>query len=286
MSITGVAINLTEIQYDGTIEYPCIKDNTRYFAQQIWRYLDASSYYSVSLCLRAIEQMRSPLLRMILANEFLQKINSQQADSPSIALYFKYLVNEKWKQFLPENPPETVSTCDRFPFLDKRKQRKAAHDIGRPQYLNLLLVAFRTYMEVFPLKIYYQDLNPQPEPAVSRSPNSSGQSCTKTTDSNTLKNQIDLESMEKKIKKLVKKFTRSATTVVRHSADGPAFEPLVLEEISVPLTLLLRYRDDVKHLLLIHRWLRTKGRASEEYRSLFEPWRRYLATIDETLVCE
>lgn len=283
VSITGTAINLTEIQYDGTIEYPCIKDNTRYFAQQIWRHLEASSYYSVPLCLRSIEQMRSPLVRMILANDFLQKLTVPQPDAPCVASYLKHLVKGPWKGFRPDNPPEPVSPRDRFPFLNKHKQRKAAHDIGQPQFLHLLLVAFRAYMEVFPLKTYYQDLKPPSEPKTVRSPTRSGR---KPANLGSPTKATNLETMEKIIAKLSKKFARTVATVVRHSAEGPISVPLVLEEISVTPTLLSLYRDDVKHLLLIQRWLQTKASANEEYRILFEPWRRYLRSIDETLVCE
>ncbi|XP_065088134.1 uncharacterized protein LOC135709673 [Ochlerotatus camptorhynchus] len=284
VSLTGTAINLTEIQYDGTIEYPCIKDNTRYFSHQIWRHLDASNYYSVSLCLRSIEQMRSPLLRMILASDFIRKLTLQQADAPCVAFYLKHLVEGKWKEFRSDNPPEPVSPRDRFPFLDKRKQRKVAHDIGQPQFVELLLVAFRAYMEVFSLKSYFQNLKSPSEPQASRSPTRSGRKSTDLVE--TRRNPIDFETMEKNINNLSRSFVRTETTIVRHSAEGPTSVPLMLEEISVTKTLMLRYRDDVKHLLLIKRWLQTKASAREEYRILFKPWRSYLATVDETLVCE
>lgn len=278
LSITGTAINLTEIQYDGTIEYPCIKDNTRYFAQQIWNQLYFSSYYGVSLCFRAIEQMRSPLIRMILANEFLKRLAYEQMDAPSVSLYLKYLSSGVWKEYPESNHSDAVSTGDRFPLLNKTKSRKAAHDIDQAQYLKLLLIAFQAYMEVYALKTYYQDLKSRQDDVDLRAPSRS------TRKSINTKKKVDLDGMEKTIKTMSEKFSRSVKPVVRHAADRSV--PLVLEEISVPSTLLLRYRDDVKHLLLIYRWIQTKGRATEEYRLLFEPWRSYLASIDETLRLE
>ncbi|EAT40550.1 AAEL007729-PA [Aedes aegypti] len=280
VSIIGTAINLTEIQYDGSVEYPCIKQNTRYFAQQIMRHLETSGYHSVSLCLRTIEQMRSPLLRMLLAGDLLQKLTPLPMDTPCAASYLKHLIKGKWKAFRIDNPPERDAQTDRdrFSFLDQRKQRKSAHEIGRPQYVNLLLTAFKSYMQVFPLKTYFQGGCGTP-----RESDSHGSTPSPTNQS--VANHVNLPALEKDLPRQMKQLKTSGTKFIRRKNGGDS-QPLILEEINVTPSLLLHYRDEVKHLLLMQRWLQTKAGTSPEERELFAPWRSYLATIDESLVCE
>ncbi|XP_062541463.1 uncharacterized protein LOC134209498 [Armigeres subalbatus] len=283
LSIIGTAINLTEIQYDGSVEYPCIKQKTNYFAQQIMRQLEISDYFSVSLCLRAIEQMRSPLLRMLLAGELLQKHTPLTINIPSAASYLKHLVKGDWKAFPKDNPPEAVSPAgrDRFPLLNHQQQRQSVQEIGRTQYVNLLLIAFQAYMQVYPLKTYFQGLKPPPEPAqiasTSYAPNS-----------RTAKNHHSMDALEKGHCSQVQQLESCRTRLIRRSTDGSVggLDPLVLEEISVTPSLLLHYREEVKHLLLMKRWMQTKTGARDEEREMWAPWRSYLSTIDETLVCE
>ncbi|KXJ83226.1 hypothetical protein RP20_CCG007577 [Aedes albopictus] len=275
LSIIGTAINLTEIQYDGSVEYPCIKQNTRYFSEQIMRHLETSVYYSVSLCLRAIEQMRSPLLRMLLGGDLIQKLTPLPVDLPSTASYLKHLVKGKWKGFRLDNPPDKVaSPSDRFPFLDQRKQKKAAHEISGPQYVNLLLIAFRAYMQVYPLKTYFKRLQRTSE-SVSPAPTASPK---KRSPGN-----------RRKPRSPVKELVTSGTQLIRRKTGVPTCDSpaLILEEICVTPSLFTHYRDEVKHLLLMKRWLQTKaGIGGQVERDLFAPWRRYLATIDEMLDCE
>lgn len=216
---------------------------------------------------------------MVMAGELLQKLTPLPMDIPSAASYLKHLTKGKWKAFRMDNSPEAGSPTARFLILDRQKQRKSAHEIGRPQYVNLLLVAFRPYMQVFPLKTYFQGLKLSP----GASPNTKT-SC--PTDRSPL-NHHNWEALERDLSLQVQQLAaNSGKQMVRRQSNksaGGDSPPLVLEEINVTPSLLVHYHDEVKHLLLIQRWLRTKAGDSEEERELFAPWRRYLAMIDETL---
>ncbi|XP_058830239.1 uncharacterized protein LOC131689279 [Topomyia yanbarensis] len=284
ISVIGTAINLSEIQYDGTIDYPCIKDNTRYFARQISRFLESSGYYSVSLCLRLIEQMRSPLIRMILVDDFFQRLN-HQTGPPSVASTVKHLAKERWKKYRPELPSEPAAPIDcRYPLLDAKRHKRPTQEISRRQYVNLLLMGFRSYMEVYPLQSYFQSLKRSSAIATnSIAPSSS--SSPRTPSRQELKsNRYDFLALEKNIAKLSKQ--RQPNKTIVRSAAQKSHIPMVLEEVNLSPNVLVYYRDEIKHLLLIQRWLRMKAGTNSDNRFVFEPWKRYMATVDETLACE
>uniref|UniRef100_A0A1Q3F4R6 Uncharacterized protein n=1 Tax=Culex tarsalis TaxID=7177 RepID=A0A1Q3F4R6_CULTA len=296
LSVIGTTINLSEIQYDGTVDYPCIKDNTRYFVRQISRQVESSPYYSMALCLRAIEQMRSPLIRMILVDDLLHRFN-HQVDStsalPCAASYMKHLVKGRWRNCTVEDDAavrDPEATAERYPFLDRRRTRKAAHEIGRTQYVNLLLTGFRAYMEVFPVTHYFTSFKQKTPPSSSYATRSPSKSPKRLTNEQLRGHRFDFRALEKRIKVLEGQRKRSRT-IVRPAAERPVpvdAAPLVLEEVNVTPAVLLYYRDELKHLLLIQRWLRTKAAAAEKQdeREMFAGWRRFLASIDETLSCE
>lgn len=301
LSVIGTTINLSEIQYDGTVDYPCIKDNTRYFVRQISRAVESSPYYSMPLCLRAIDLMRSPLIRMILVDELLARFQHQVSDSaaagPSAASYMKHLVKGRWRNCAVDDGAIAAADdgqfTERYPFLDRRRQRKAAHEIGRSQYVNLLLTGFRAYMEVFPVTHYFCSFKQSGTAAATpgssssyaiRSPSTSPK---RLTTEKLRGHKFDFKALEKRIKSLEVQRKRTRT-IVRPRAERPvpADAPLlVLEEVNVTSALLLYYRDELKHLLLIQRWLKTKTQEQPD-RELFAGWRKYLASIDETLSCE
>ncbi|XP_039451078.1 uncharacterized protein LOC120430048 [Culex pipiens pallens] len=293
LSVIGTTINLSEIQYDGTVDYPCIKDNTRYFVRQISRQVESSPYYSMSLCLRAIEQMRSPLIRMILVDDLLHRFNHQLDSSagPCAASYLKHLVKGRWRSCAVDDgalqqpsdlPPE------RYPFLDRRRTRKSAHEIGRTQYVNLLLTGFRAYMQVFPVTHYFASFKQQPPASTSYATRSPSKSPKRLSTEQLRGHRFDFRALERRINVLEVQRKRSRT-IVRPAAERPVpvdAAPLVLEEVNVTPALLVYYRDELKHLLLVQRWLRTRTAAEQEERDMFAGWRKYLASIDETLSCE
>ncbi|XP_055628600.1 uncharacterized protein LOC129770037 [Toxorhynchites rutilus septentrionalis] len=287
LSVIATAINLSEIQYDGTIDYPCIKDNTRYFAHQISRQIEASNYYSVSLWLRSIQQTRSSLVRMLLVDEFILKLN-HKSNPPSAASYLKHLTAGRWKTYRLHPPPNLSpsTVLRRYPFLDGKKQRKASHEISASEYVNLLLIGFRSYAEVFPLSNYFRSIKCNTVVSRCHSSSSSESSFPITPTRSQLKNhRYDFALFELHIHKLSKK-RKPNRPIVRNSVEARNANPMVLEEINVTPALLVHYRDEVKHLLLIQRWLRTKTIGCETEQELFAPWRKYLAQIDDTLSCE
>lgn len=296
LSVIGTTINLSEIQYDGTVDYPCIKDNTRYFVRTISRQLESSPYYGTSLCLRAIDQMRSPLIRMILVDNLLHRFNHQQSDSagPCAASYMKHLVKGRWRNCAVEDDAvRDEDPVERYPFLDRRRTRKAAHEIGRSQYVNLLLTGFRAYMEVFPVTHYFHSFKQKTAASSSYATRSPSNSPKRLSNEQLRGHRFDFRALEKRIKVLEGQRKRTRP-IVRPAAERPvpvdaAAAPLVLEEVNVTPELLVYYRDELKHLLLIQRWLRTKTAAAtteQVEREMFASWRRYLASIDETLACE
>ncbi|KAL1374560.1 hypothetical protein pipiens_004879 [Culex pipiens pipiens] len=293
LSVIGTTINLSEIQYDGTVDYPCIKDNTRYFVRQISRQVESSPYYSMPLCLRAIEQMRSPLIRMILVDDLLHRFNHQLDSSagPCAASYLKHLVKGRWRSCAVEDDalqqPSDLP-AERYPFLDRRRTRKSAHEIGRTQYVNLLLTGFRAYMQVFPVTHYFASFKQQPPASTSYATRSPSKSPKRLSTEQLRGHRFDFRALERRINVLEVQRKRSRT-IVRPAAERPVpvdAAPLVLEEVNVTPALLVYYRDELKHLLLVQRWLRTRTAAEQEERDMFAGWRKYLASIDETLSCE
>lgn len=299
LSVIGTTINLSEIQYDGTVDYPCIKDNTRYFVGQITRTVESSPYYSMPLCLRAIDRMRSPLIRMILVDELLTRFQHQVTGSvgPSAASYMKHLVKGRWRNCAVDDGAvvsQDGEVKERYPFLDRRRQRKSSHEIGCSQYVNLLLTGFRAYMEVFPVTHYFCSFKQSASAAATATPSSSyatrspSSSPKRLTTEQLRGHKFDFKALEKRIKSLEVQRKRTRT-IVRPKAERPVpvdAPLLVLEEVNVTPALLLYYRDELKHLLLIQRWLKTKMKEHQTDREMFAGWRKYLASIDETLACE
>ncbi|XP_053687470.1 uncharacterized protein LOC128736972 [Sabethes cyaneus] len=287
ISVIGTVINLSEIQYDGTMDYPCIKDNTRYFARQISRLQEASDYYSVSLCLRSIQQMRSPLLRMIMVNDFLHRLNGQLSIA-SVAFFTKELAKGRWRKCASVDTP----TCDgmktpdtRYPLLRVKPHRKASHEITCNQYVTLLLNGFRSYMEVYPVQSYFHSLKSSMSVSNNAEHHMTTATSPRTPTRRELKsNRYDFTALEKNISKLHKKDKPNQIFV--RSSDRKTTASLVLQEINVSPSVLVYYREEIKHLLLIQRWLTLKAGTSQQDQPLFESWKHFMAQIDDTLVCQ
>ncbi|XP_055606797.1 uncharacterized protein LOC129754646 [Uranotaenia lowii] len=299
VTVIGTVINLSEIQFDdGALDYPCIKNNTRYFVQQITRLMESSAQYSVSLCLRVIEQMRSPLIRMILVEQFLEKltINTSQSGSgkSSTVSFVRILAKGHWRDYpLINHSSAENSSVDsddpptRYPLLKDRKLSKASRkEFTRDQYLNILFQGFSAYTKVYPLPEYFRMLKLFTDGG---SPSSSSNKVRNATLKTPPRKVIqaakyDFLSMERSIAQLMEQRKPDKIIVANRSNSNR----LLLEEINVTPDLLDYYRDEVKHLLLMQRWFREKiiRATRQEHREVFKPWMEHLEQIDESLACE
>lgn len=77
--LLNLVINVTNLyEYpDETFEYPMYKQRTTDLVQVIKSSIESSAFFSEQFFLRVTENIKSPMIKMLLANEILQKINNK-----------------------------------------------------------------------------------------------------------------------------------------------------------------------------------------------------------------
>ncbi|KAL9692406.1 hypothetical protein quinque_000003, partial [Culex quinquefasciatus] len=248
LSVIGTTINLSEIQYDGTVDYPCIKDNT-------------------------------PLLC--------------PANFPPGRI-LPHLVKGRWRKLcrrrrrIFSNPP--TSPSERYPFLDRRRiaqvrPRNRPHAVREPAADRLPRLHASVPRNALLRKL--QTATPRLQPVtLTRSP----QSPPKRLSTEQLRgHRFDFRALERRINVLEVQRKRSRT-IVRPAAERPVpvdAAPLVLEEVNVTPALLVYYRDELEAFAAGAALAEDQdGGGAGRTGHALAGWRKYLASIDETLSCE
>ncbi|EDO63849.1 AGAP006323-PA [Anopheles gambiae str. PEST] len=254
LNLLTVAVNLSEFQHsDGQIEYPCAKDNSQHYARQLWKTLETSGYFSITLALRTIRNLRSPFLRLRLSEHLLQKLN-RGARLSTVRCFFKQLHERCWLECSDQEPAEEgdaqQTEPNHYPVLNAHRTRPKVTEMHQKQYVEVLLTGLRAYCDMHQLPAYFREIMTRPVQGGGCSVSPSDESA----------------------------LVDGARIVVPKAVDD---ERMIFRGIAISADLVLEYRDDVKYLLLIEQQLKTLQSAEE--RALFGDWFAFLSEVDPTM---
>ncbi|XP_050091322.1 uncharacterized protein LOC126574945 [Anopheles aquasalis] len=259
LNLVSVAVNLSEFQdNDGMIEYPCLKENSSYFAKQLWITIEKSTYFCMRLCLASIRHVRTPYLIHFLVNQLIRKLNPHQHPL-NVRGFFQQLLDRKWVAYgtdtgtVDTQPSSTLT----YPVLNRNHKRAISSDITCDQYVDLVFRGFQAYCDMYALAAYFREFtNKQESEDVNM----------ETDEEPAALGLMELESIPRNI----------------HIVTQPVTDDrMVFHGINVTTKTVLEYRENLKYLLLIEEQL--KRLETVEERQLFHKWISFLSTIDPLL---
>lgn len=136
LSLVSHIINMYEYPND-TFQYPMYQNYSIDFAREIQRCIENSTYFSMYLHQRVVENIRSPLVRMLLVNFMMTKVTGKNR-SISLSIPFNAILNNEMDNY--EQQPRTVlEKCkERYPKYEEiRKEKKCT--VAQSDYLQMLL---------------------------------------------------------------------------------------------------------------------------------------------------
>uniref|UniRef100_A0AAG5DGN8 Uncharacterized protein n=1 Tax=Anopheles atroparvus TaxID=41427 RepID=A0AAG5DGN8_ANOAO len=272
INLVAVAVNLSEFQHsDGMLQYPCLKTNSEYFAKQLWKTLETSPYFSVKVCLDAIQRIRTPYLLLSLSEELIRKLHRHNQPT-NVRGFFQHLLSRSWEDCCVEKRIEKGSPAqpaELYPILNLKKSRSKSSEINRQEYVDLLFVGFSAYCEMYQIPAYFRAIMVQvaePDTVQPVVENAALHAVGETP-----------EALERHIREHLPQFPVSTRIV----ADDVADERMIFQGVCVNGELLLEYREDIKYLMLIEQQLKKLN--SPEERDLFGKWITFLSDIDPSL---
>jgi hypothetical protein len=136
LNLVAQVTNLYEYENE-TFEYPSYKNLTMDLVRAIQKTVESSSYYSVELFTSVAENLRSPLLQMLLTNEILTKIHGQFPISLEVP--FECIRKKGFLKFKEANTAVPISRDLKFPAIDKKQKPKRC-EVTQQSYLKLLRI--------------------------------------------------------------------------------------------------------------------------------------------------
>ncbi|CAG9800788.1 unnamed protein product [Chironomus riparius] len=135
--ITNV-INMYEYPEDN-IQYPIYKTYTTNLVNEIQKTVESSSYYSMELYINVIENIRSPMIRMLLANQLYSKIIGQTLPI-SLNTPFKTMLNRDFQKFSKSTKVlEELKKDETYPRFDAKKIAKKCR-VTQDDFIKLMML--------------------------------------------------------------------------------------------------------------------------------------------------
>lgn len=137
ISLVGQLLNLHEYP-DQTVEYPFYKNITMDLVRSIQQTTEKSAHYSIELFTSVVENLRSPLIQMLLTNLMLQKIHNR-VHAVSLQIPYESLRDQRFDDFNDEPAKAIPQSFVKHPVVDRKKKAKL-FKIHRRAYLKLLRI--------------------------------------------------------------------------------------------------------------------------------------------------
>lgn len=224
ISLLANVPNLCEIEnLSGGIRYPHVGPRTTAFTMDLYKTAEVNMKTNVCTYMRLIRALNCPFVRYEYVDIFLKRLNPAPGKMNPQKI-FENFRKSRWLECDPdENRPAEEPTS---------KQKKSV--VYRADYLELILLALRSYCEFFALKdFFYEIVNSslvEGENNNNISKSRSHSNC----------NSIDLSSMRKSISRLENKIDMSVRLRVEK-------EEIPVVNIAVNADLLAQYRNDLKY---------------------------------------
>ncbi|XP_070489754.1 uncharacterized protein [Chironomus tepperi] len=131
-------INMYEYPEE-TIQYPVYKAYTSNLVNEIQKTVESSVYYSMELYIDVIENLRSPMVRMLLANQVYSKIIGQNLPI-SLNVPFKAILNRDFQKFSKSTKVLVEQKKDEtYPRFDAKKTAKKCR-VTQDNFIKLMML--------------------------------------------------------------------------------------------------------------------------------------------------
>lgn len=263
------------------------------FTTMLINFLSEVQTCNVDLFLAVIDHIKAPFIKIIAIDQLLMKFN-RDVGRPSMKKLHQNFVKKRWTECDEEGSRKIFThipdefNLSRYPVYRPLTQKKRTSDIYQTDYLHLLLSSFKSYQILYKvdticdlLQASGGDISPNGEgppkvtafsPGASTSTDSASMSADEyeafTRKVNKQRqDKFNFLEMEKAIKKLERIAETSATLDVVYHA--PIDFTTMMDDIVVDAEVVLRYRDDIKHYILLCDLIKEYF---VDYGKIFTPW--------------
>lgn len=222
---------------DETFEYPNYKQRTMDLVQVIQKSIE-DSYYCEEFYLRAMLNIKSPLIRMLLANSLLQKINNTP-QTISLKVSFDCISNRQFTKF-------TQKPCNKS--RDKCPKNSKRYQVTSGGYLKLLQIYTEAFIEFYAIREASTDPKPQEEMIKQENANASDQT-------------FDFRRLGKKLKEV------DLQEKVKLRDSDTSFKKLV--HVKMSLERCAFYRTEIKYFFLLAKLIPI---CQQKFAGSFDDW--------------
>lgn len=197
---------------------------------------------------------------------------NRDGGQPSMKKIYQNFVKKRWMECAEDGERKlflykpSEPTMSRYPVYRPKLKKQKTSDIYQKDYLALLLAEFKAYNSLYRVDelVKLNELNGS----------DGGAGGTMTADEYEKKmkkidkqknNKFKFTEMEQDIQKLEKVCVQIASMDLLYYADTK----LIFDDIIVDSSIVLRYRDDIKHYLLLRNLILEY---QNEYGDIFDPW--------------
>lgn len=239
---------------------------------------------NVDLILAVIDHIKAPFIQIIAIDQLLMKFN-RDVGKPSMKKLYQNFQKKRWTECDEEGSrkiftyiPADPLLSPKYPVYRPLTQKPKLSDIYQTDYLHLLLSSFRAYQVM-----YQVDAVVKSQISVA-SAAPAGDTATATNDDhgknmkkieNQKQTKFNFVEMEKDIEKLedIAERTAQLDRIYYATVDASAIDILVDSDTVV------RYRDDLKHFLLLRNMIETYY---QDYGEIFGKWQAAFRDVPRT----
>lgn len=236
---------------DETFEYPSYKSLTTGLVLEIQKSIENSVFYSFHYYLKVAENLRSPIVRLLLTNQILQKVHNT-THPLSLKLPFNCILNKQFVLF-SDHPVNEIKNDFKFPFYDSKKKIEK-FTVTKKEYLKMLNIYATSLDEFYRIKEGLIEM----------------------------KHQVNLSNVEMKEQQNVKASTLDCGNFQEKLKRIDLDEKVNLRRVDLnfPKLVHLRlskegcefYRNEFKYFLLMSKVLKKYG---DKY-GLFDDWKKFI----------
>jgi hypothetical protein len=242
LNVVAQVTNLYEYP-DETFEYPNYGSLSVDLVRTIQKTIEASSRHSVKLITTVAENLRSPLMKMLLMSQTLEKIRG--AAKISLEVPFEILRNKEWEKFKQEVKIERAKQQVplRYPVLVAKQQPRKV-EVSQKDFLNVSRIFAASINDFYQIKASVNGIYKVQKPETISQPPPPLE--------NLRDEPIALRKTDKSFKKLV--------------------------HIKLTLETCLFYRNEIKHFIILPKLVR---KSSERFGEKFDEWMELVKAMEE-----
>ena len=264
LNLVAQVTNLYEYP-DETFEYPSYGSLTMDLIRTIQKSLESSSKHSVELYIAVAENLRSPLLRMLLMNEVIGKIRGKN-EKISLEIPFESIRHKEWIKFKDAGSLEKAETAkvaaeltsitsgppvySRFLTANSNLKPKKL-EITQKSCLKVLLIFAAAINDFYHIQVSVKEMHESKIEPIPATDSTSFVDREPQLDDNNLEEKVTMRKPDLNFKKLVH---------IKLSLDTCTF-----------------YRNEIKYFMILPKLIK---KCSEKFGEQFDDWMELVKSIE------